>query len=201
MFTLTTGRTQVRGRAFPCLRIPARGAAVGGVPALGDLAVDDPVELQLADRDAPAETRVRRIVDEQDADAVAVGEGVVGHDRLDARVDVGQQPPHPGDEGAHGGLAAPVAARLVEDEVVGEQLVEGGEVTGVQRVDVPPDQYDAVVERHGRWYRVRHRHTVDASRRTTNGPSTRAERPVDGAPVAWLAERLGSTSTAGANDA
>src|SRR5439155_11607843 len=87
------------------------------VPSLGNLASDHSVELQLSHADTSTELSVRCLVAEQDADAVAVPEGVVGEDNVDARVDVRQQPPHAGHEIADRSLAAPVANRLVDHEV------------------------------------------------------------------------------------
>jgi hypothetical protein len=76
------------------------------------------------------------VVNEQDPNAVAVGEGVVGHARLDTGVDVDQQPPHADYEAAYRALAARVTTRLVDHEVIGEDLSGRDQVAGVRRVDV-----------------------------------------------------------------
>ena len=79
-------------------------------------------------------TPVFDVVDEQDPNAVAVGEGVVGEARPDTGVDVDQQPPHAADEAAYRARAARVTTRLVDHPVVGEDPFGRGQVAGVRRV-------------------------------------------------------------------
>ncbi len=78
---------------------------------------------------------------------VAVSECIIGTNGVDARVNVRQQPLHAGHECPYRRLATPIATWLVDHEIVGEKLVERVKVARVQRLDIPTDQHNAVVER------------------------------------------------------
>ena len=91
------------------LKCSSCSPTVPRVPSLVNLAIDHAVELQLPHAYTSAELDVRRLVAGQVTDPVSILEGVVGEDRVDPRVDIRQQAPHPSHEVPNGALAAPVA--------------------------------------------------------------------------------------------